>query len=174
MWSKCISFETIAIEIYGVCVNISKSTFIVVSRSRTVNLPHRDLIIEGYSFDTVDSFKLVEVFFDKKSWLLKNIYVPLHLELLKRWEFYESVWVFMINSQKYRIIFFDFSYLYLSTVWRSAVDTHLKLFDRSIDIVKFILPDFKVDLGHRRHVGSLSLFFKIINNVHYPFYKFLN
>ena len=60
---------------------------------------------------------------------------------------------------------------YCAPVWRSAADSHLKLLNRSINMVRFILPDLKMDLRHRHHVGSLSLFFKIINNIHHHFFS---
>ena len=54
-------------------LNHSKSTSIIICRSRTLNPPHPDLIIDGHLLDTVDSFKLLGVLFDKKLTFEKHI-----------------------------------------------------------------------------------------------------
>ena len=62
---------------------------------------------------------------------------------------------------------------YCTTIWMSAADCHLKLLDRSLNSIKFILPDFSLDLDHRRLVGSISVFFKILNNSRHPLHSAL-
>ena len=51
---------------WGMCLNPRKSTYVVVNRSRTMNPPHPNVIINGHSLAMDDSFKLLGVLFDKK------------------------------------------------------------------------------------------------------------
>ena len=50
---------------------------------------------------------------------------------------------------------------YCSPVWSSGADSHLKLLDRVMSSVKFILPNINVDLWHRRKVSALCLLHKM-------------
>ena len=61
------------VQFIGMCLNPRKSTSIVVIRSRTLNPPHPNLIINGHSLAMNDSFKLLGVLFDKKLTFEKHI-----------------------------------------------------------------------------------------------------
>ena len=62
---------------------------------------------------------------------------------------------------------------YCSPVWCSAADSHLKLLDRVMSSIKFMLPNINVDLCHRRKVSSLCLLHKIYYNNKHPLHSFL-
>ena len=57
---------------------------------------------------------------------------------------------------------------YCSPVWSSGFDCHLRLLDRALGNIRFILPDLSIDLEERREIASLSLVYKILNNVDQP------
>ena len=57
---------------------------------------------------------------------------------------------------------------YCHSVWISAAESHLKLLDRTFNQIKFLLPNLEINLRHRRLVGSLSYFFKIMSNSNHP------
>ena len=50
---------------------------------------------------------------------------------------------------------------YCAPVWSSAADSHLKLLDRSLSAIKFLLPNLKIDLWHRRLISSLCMLHKV-------------
>ena len=52
-------------------------------------------------------------------------------------------------------------FTFIAPVWRSAAETHLKLLDKSLNMTKFLLPEIRVDLCHRRRIGSSSLFLEM-------------
>ena len=58
---------------WGMSLNPRKSTSVVVSRSRTMNLPYPNLIINGHSLAMDDSFKLLGVLFNKKLTFEKHV-----------------------------------------------------------------------------------------------------
>ena len=110
----------------------------------TINSPHPDLVIDGRSLDNFDVLKLLGVLFDKKLTIEKHIRsttysIAQKVGILQKCKsIYDSQ---SICTELFSFLF-HFSYLYLSIViWRSAADTHLKLLDRSINMVKFRLPD---------------------------------
>ena len=53
----------------------------------------------------------------------------------------------------------------------SAAPCHMHLFDRVFNMIRFLLPDVDISLDHRRSVGSLSLFYKIVHNPAHPLYN---
>ena len=53
---------------------------------------------------------------------------------------------------------------YCTPVWSSAAETHLSLHDRVFNFASGIGGDASIDLAHRRSVGSLSLFWKILHD----------
>ena len=73
--------------------------------------------------------------------------------------------------------FFSFSLPvleYCAPVWRSAAETHLKLLDRSFNMVKFLLPEIRVDFFLVVVLLVLYHFFKkIVNNVQHPFHSII-
>ena len=57
---------------------------------------------------------------------------------------------------------------YCAPVWMSAADSHLRLLDRSLRSINFVLPNLLIDLSHRRLIGALSMLFKICYNAQHP------
>ena len=106
---------------------------------------------------------------------MKNTYISLHLALLKRWESQKIVWIFMILRKLYWVVYLHFSYLYLSNMLIFGDFQLIYILSCLILIfliwLSFFFLTSKVDLSHWRHLGSLSLFFKVINDIHQPFYS---
>ena len=105
------------------------------------------------------------VFYLTVSLLLKIILDLLHLILLKNLEFYESDLI--VKNCFFSFILPHFEYCAL--VWSSAAVTNLRLLERSFSTIKFLIPNYNTNLDHHRNVGSLSLFFKILNWENHPF-----
>ena len=58
---------------------------------------------------------------------------------------------------------------YCSAVWRSAVDTHLKLRDRAVSGARLLTGNvFECDIAHRRSVAVLCMLYKIRCNPMHP------
>ena len=58
---------------------------------------------------------------------------------------------------------------YCSSVWCSAVDTHLKLLDREVGGARFLTGGvFEYDIAHRRSVAVLCMLYKIRCNQMHP------
>ena len=58
---------------------------------------------------------------------------------------------------------------YCSTMWCSAIDTHLKLLDRAVSGARFLSGGvFECDIAHRRSVAVLGMLYKIRFNLVHP------
>ena len=58
---------------------------------------------------------------------------------------------------------------YCSAVWCSAVDTHLKLLDRTVRGARFVTRGvFERDIAHRRSVAVLCMLYEIRCNPKHP------
>ena len=62
---------------------------------------------------------------------------------------------------------------YCSPLWSSAAETHLSLLDRVFNVASGIGGDAGIDLAHRRSVGSLSLFWKILQDSSHPMHSMM-
>ena len=62
---------------------------------------------------------------------------------------------------------------YCSPVWSSAAETHLSLLDRVFNVESGTGGDASIDLAHRRRVGSLSLFWKILHDSSHPMHSMM-
>ena len=62
---------------------------------------------------------------------------------------------------------------YYSPVWPSAAETHLSLLDRVFNVASGIGSDASIDLAHRRSVGYLSLFWKILHDSSHPMHSMM-
>ena len=155
---------------WGMKLNPRKTQSMIISRSRTLNPPHPDLLIDNTSLTTCDSFKILGVIFDKKFTFEK------HLRFVS-----SSVAQKIGLLRKSSKIFGDPSVLrkcfnsfilpcleYCSPVWSAAADCHLKLLDKNLRACKFLIPDLNIDLWHRRSVARLCMLFKIFNNFMHP------
>ena len=55
----------------------------------------------------------------------------------------------------------------------SASDSNLKLLDRAFNQIKFLLPDLELSLRHRRLVGFMTHFYKIVSDDDHPLHCLL-
>ena len=62
---------------------------------------------------------------------------------------------------------------YCAPVWASAADSHLKLLDNNLNAIKFLIPNLKTDLLHRRQISSLCLLHKIYYVPNHPLHSSL-
>ena len=73
--------------------------------------------------------------------------------------------------QRFFYVFILPCFEYCSPVWSSESDCHLRLLDRALDNIRFVLPDLSIDLEERRKIASLSLLYKILNNINHPLHR---
>ena len=160
---------------WGMKLNPSKSHSMIISRSRTPFPSHPDIVVNGVAIPNCSSIKLLGVTLDPK------LTFELHLRSLassisrkvgllrKCSRIYSSDDI--VKSCFYSFILPHFEYCH--SVWISAAESNLKLLDRAFNQIKFLLPNLEIKLRHRRMVGSLSYFFKIMSNVNHPLHHHL-
>ena len=61
--AESLNHDLVKIESWGMSLNPRKSTSVVISRFRTMNPAHPNLIINGHSLAMDDSFKLLSLSF---------------------------------------------------------------------------------------------------------------
>ena len=162
-------------DLWGMKLNPSKTQCMIVGRSRT-HLPlHPELYIDGTVLGDSDSFKILGVTFDQKLTFEKHIRnvassVSQKIGILRRC-------CRMFSDEAVILKCFNAFLLpcleYCSPVWSSGADSHLRLLDRVLSSIKFILPNISVDLWHRRQISSLCLLHKIYYNDKHPLHSFL-
>ena len=52
----------------------------------------------------------------------------------------------------------------------SAAPCHLRLLERTLNSLRFIVPNLEINLDKRREIAGLSLLFKIMRNENHPMY----
>ena len=156
--------------LWGMKLNPNKTQSMIVSRSRSLIPNHPDLFINNVVLHTCDSFKILGVLFDCKFTFEQHIRsvsssVAQKIGLLRK-----SFKIFGDTSivKKCFNSFILPCLEYCAPVWSSAADSHLKLLDKNVRSCKFLIPDLKVDLGHRRVVSSLCMLYKIFHNPRHP------
>ena len=162
-------------RVWGMKLNPAKTQSMIVGRSRTLVPSHPDLIIDGTVVSNSDCFKILGVTFDKKLTFEKHIRgiatsVSRKLGMLRK--------SFRIFGDEAIILKCFNSFLlpcleYCSPVWSSAAQSHLRLLDRVVSSVRFLLPNLHIDLWHRRKVSSLCLLHKIYYNSLHPLHSSL-
>ena len=156
-------------------LNPSKTQCMIVGRSRT-HLPlHPELFINGTILSDSDSFKILGLTFDKKLTYEKHIRniassVSQKVGILRK--------CFRMFGDEAIILKCFNAFLlpcleYCSPVWSSGADSHLKLLDKVMASIKFLLPNINVDLWHRHKISSLCLLHKIYYNVNHPLHSSL-
>ena len=139
-----------------------KSTSFVVICSRTMNPLHPNLITNGHSLAIDDSFKLLGVLFDQKLTFEKHIQsvvsgLAQKVKILRKClSIYESHSILQSFFFSFNFPLFE----YCAPVWSSATGTHLKLLDRSFNMVKFLLPEIRGDLAIVAFLGLCHFFLK--------------
>ena len=156
---------------WGMKLNPIKTQSIIVSRSRTSVPVHPALNICGLPIAVSSSIKLLGVTIDDKLTFEKHIRAitssiaqktGLLRKCFKTFQGYRDV---VLRS------FFAFilpCFEYCMPVWQSAAQSHLRLLDRALNSVRFILPNLNINLDSRRLIGCLSLLFKIFKSDQHP------
>ena len=154
-------------------MNANKTQSMIVSRSRTVQPHHPDLFIDGVPLTANNSFKILGVLFDNKLTFESHIRsvsssIAQKLGLLRKsFKIFGDPSILMKCFNAFILPCFE----YCSPVWFSAADSHLKLLDRNLNAFKFLTPDLKVDLWHRRSISCLCMLFKIYHNPRHPLHS---
>ena len=157
-------------ERWGMRLNPSKSRSLIISRSRTLLPQHPVLNIGNDSITDSSTLKLLGVTLDSKLTFETHVRsvatrVSQKVGLLRKCRRIYG------DDDIIRNCFYSFilpHFEYCSPVWGSAADTHLKLLDRAFNQVKFLLPSLRINLAHRRLIGSLSYLFKLYSNDGHP------
>ena len=160
---------------WGMKLNPSKSYSLVVSRSRTLLPAHPDIVVDGTVIPNCSLLKMLGVTLDSKL-----TYEP-HLRLVassisQRIGLLRKCRHIYSTDSVIRNCFYSFllpHFEYCHSIFLSASDTNLKLLDRAFGQIKFLLPDLRINLGHRRLVGSMTHFYKIATNPDHPLHCLL-
>ena len=139
---------------------------LIISRSRTLNPEHPQIVIGDTIVSESISIKLLGVTLDSKLTFethLRSVAsaVSSKVGLLRKCrKIYATDDIVRKCFYSFILPFFE----YCSPVWLSAADSHLKLLNRAFNQVRFWLPNLNLKLDHRRLVGSLALLHKIYYN----------
>ena len=135
---------------------------LVVTRSRTVSLPHGDLVLSGVTIRASPNLDILGVKFGSKltveddaRGIVSRVSLRIDiLRLVKR--------VFVDTSVLLRCYFaFVLPILeYCSPVWRSVAECHLQLLEHQVYLVARLCPDQSfLSLCHRRRAAGLSMLY---------------
>ena len=159
-------------NLWGMRLNPNKTQSMIVSRSRTVFLPHPDLLVGSTSLNSCDSSKILGVMLDSKFTFERHIRSisssgAQKIDLLRK--------SFRIFGSHVLLKCFNSFILpcleYCSPVWSSAADSHLKLLDTNLQACKFFIPNLTISLQHRRFISSLCMLYKIFHNPSHPLHS---
>ena len=162
-------------QLWGMKLNANKTHSITFSRSRTLDPPHPRLFISGEEIEELDDIRLLGVTLDSRLTFEKHIRSVSSSIAQKTGLLRKCFKTFACESTVIKS-FYAFILPHFENctpVWMSAAGCHLKLLDRALNAIKFISPSISLDLGHRRQVGALSIFFKIYNNALHPLHSLL-
>ena len=158
---------------WGMKLNAKKTQSIIVSRSRTPDPPHPDLLINDIPVSSCDSFKLLGVMLDSKFTFedhIRSISSSISQKigiLRKSYKVFGEQDILKKCFNAFILPCFE----YCAPVWSSAANSHLNLLDRNLRAIKFLIPDLNVDLWHRRAISSLCILYKIIHNADHPLHQ---
>ena len=134
------------------------------SRSRTEFPPHPDHFIDDVPLTLCDSFKICGVIFISKFTFEQHLRsvsssVAHKIGLLRK--------AFKVLGDQSILQKCFSSFIlpcleYCSPVWCSAADSHLRLLDRNLNAVRFLIPGLSVDLWHQRSLSCMGLLFKML------------
>ena len=162
-------------QLWGMKLNANKTHSMTISRSRTLDPPHPCLYISDEQIDEVSSLRLLGVIFDSKLTFEKHIR-SLSSSIAQKTGLLRKCFKTFGRDSTVIKSFYAFilpHFEYCAPVWMSAANSHLKLLDRALNSIKFISPELSLDLYHRRHVGALSVLFKVFNNNRHPLHSVL-
>ena len=155
-------------NLWGMGLNPNKTQSMIVSRSRTVFPPHPDPLVGSTSLSSCDFLKILGVMCDSKFTFERHICsisssVPqkIGLPVLRK-----PFRIFGDHDVLLRCFSpFIFPCLkYCSPVRSSAADSHLKLLDKKLRACKFLIPNLRISLQHRRFISSLCMLYKVFHN----------
>ena len=140
---------------------------LVVSRSRTVNPPHGDLVLSGVSIFDSSNLDILGEKFDSRLTFEDHV-----LGIVTRVS--QRIGIFRLVKR----VFVDTCVLlrgcnafvlpileYRSLVWGSADECHLQLRERQVHSVARICSNQSfLSLCHRRHVAALCMLYKVNSN----------
>ena len=160
---------------WGMKLNPLKTQSMIISRSRTLYPQHPDLRIDNAVLVTSNSFKILGVTFDSKLTFEKHIRnvasgISQKVGILRK--------CFRVFGNETVLLHCFNSFIlpcleYCAPVWSSAADSHLKLLDSSLSTIKFLLPNLKIDLWHRRLISSLCMLHKVYYCLAHPLHASL-
>ena len=147
-------------------LNRYKSKALVVSKCRTVNPPHSDLVLSGVSIRASPNLGILDVKFDSKLTFQDHVRditsrISQRIGILK---LVKRIFVDMCTSVLLRCYY---SYVlqmteYCTTVWGSAAECHFQLLVRQVYSVASHYPDHSFfSLCYRRHVAGLWMLYKV-------------
>lgn len=157
-------------SLWGMKLNANKTQSMIVSRSRTLYPYHPDLHINNVILTTCQSFKILGVIFDSKFTFEQHVRsvssgVAQKIGLLRKsYKIFGDLSVLRKCFNAFILPCLE----YCSPAWSSAAASHLKLLDSNVRACKFLIPDLKIDLWHRRLVSSLCMLYKISHNPKHP------
>ena len=156
---------------WGMKLNPSKTHSIIVSRSRTQFPLHPPLNLCGAVLEVNNSLELLGVTLDNKLTFERHIRNVASSIAQKTGLIRKCYKTLGNNDDSVLKSFYAFilpCFEYCSSVWGSASDSHLRILDRALNNIRFILPDLLVDLEKRRNLARLSMLFKILRNTNHP------
>ena len=148
-------------------LNPNKTKVLVVSRSRTVNPPHGDLVLSGVSICATPNLGILGFKFDSGFTFEDHVRgIVLHVS--------QKIGILRVV----KCVFVDTSVLlrcyyafvlpvleYCSRVWASVTECHLQLLWRQVYSVARLCPNQTfLSLCHRRHDAALCMLFKVNSN----------
>ena len=155
---------------WGMKLNPNKTQSIIVSRLRTVDPVHPDLLLRCAPIKVASSLRLLGVTIDNKVSFGKYIRT-LASSISQKTGLLRKCYRCFRDSEIIKTSFFAFilpCFEYCSVIWMSAADSHLRLLERALGSIRFLLPDLIVDLHNRREISGLCLLFKIFNSENHP------
>ena len=162
-------------KLWGMKLNPKKTQSMIISRSRTPNPPHSELRIDGAVLAICNAFKILGLTFDSKLTFEKHIRnvasgISQKIGILRKCCKIFGDQTIMLNCFNSFILP---CLEYCAPVWASAADSHLKLLDNNLNAIKFLIPNLKTDLSHRRQISSLCLLHKIYYVPNHPLHSSL-
>ena len=157
-------------EQWGMKLNPSKTQSIVVSRSRTTFPLHPDLSVCDHIIPVAPYLKLLGITLDDKLTFERHIRT-LSSSLAQKGGILRKCFKTFRDIDIVRKSFFAFvlpCFEYCSPVWMSAAPSNLRLLERILRSMSFIVPNLNLNLDSRREVSGLSTLFKIFKNHEHP------
>ena len=139
-------------------LNPNKTKALVISRSRSVNIPHGDLVLSGVSICASPNLDILGVKFERRlifedrvRGVVSRVSQRIGILRLVKCAF---VYIFLLHSCCYAFVLPILEYC--SPVLRSTAKSHLQLLERQVYSVAWLCPDQTfLSLCHRRHVAAL-------------------